>query len=152
MTLGLIIHSLLAVLWVGGMFFAFVILRPSLQEWEALDRLKLWQGVFKRFFPWVWMSVLGLLLTGYFMIFYGFGGFSGVGLHVHIMHLTGLIMVALFLYLFHVPWLAFKHAVDQEDVAVAATRLATIRVIVGANLALGLLTVAIGASGRYWGG
>ena len=151
MTLGLIIHSLLAVLWVGGMFFAYAILRPSLQEWEALDRLKLWQGVFKRFFPWVWMSVLSLLLTGYFMIFYGFGGFSGVGLHVHIMHLTGLIMVALFLYLFHVPWLAFKRAVDQEDVASAAKRLATIRMIVGANLALGLLTVAIGSSGRYWG-
>ena len=152
MTLGLIIHSLLAALWVGGMFFAYAVLRPSLAEWEALDRLKLWQGVFKRFFPWVWMSVLGLLLTGYFMIFYGFGGFSGVGLHVHIMHLAGLIMTTLFLYLFHVPWLAFKRAVDQEDVAVAAMRLATIRKIVGANLALGLLTVAIGASGRYWGG
>lgn len=151
MTIGLIIHSLLAVLWVGGMFFAYGILRPSLNEWEALDRLKLWQGVFKRFFPWVWMSVLGLLLTGYFMIFFGFGGFSSVGLHVHIMHLTGLIMVALFLYLFHVPWLAFKRSVEQEDVAVAAKQLAIIRKIVGANLALGLLTVAIGSSGRHWG-
>ena len=60
MTLGLIIHSLAAVLWVGGMFFAYVVLRPSLQEWEALDRLKLWRGVFRRFFPWVWASVLGL--------------------------------------------------------------------------------------------
>ncbi|MEM8951695.1 MAG: CopD family protein [Pseudomonadota bacterium] len=151
MTLGLIIHSLLAVLWVGGMFFAYGILRPSLSEWEALDRLKLWRGVFKRFFPWVWMSVLGLLLTGYYMIVFGFGGFSAVGLHVHIMHLTGLIMVALFLYLFHVPWLAFKRAVDKEDVAVAAKQLARIRQVVGANLALGLLTVAIGSSGRYWG-
>ena len=151
MAIGLIIHALLAVLWVGGMFFAYGILRPSLGEWEALDRLKLWRGVFKRFFPWVWMSVLGLLLTGYFMIFYGFGGFAGVGLHVHIMHLTGLIMAVLFLYLFHVPWLAFKRAVDQEDVASAAKRLATIRMLVGANLVLGLLTVAIGSSGRYWG-
>ncbi len=151
MTLGLIIHSLAALLWVGGMFFAYAILRPSLGEWEALDRLKLWQGVFKRFFPWVWMSVLGLLLTGYFMIFYGFGGFSGVGLHVHIMHLTGLIMAALFVFLYYVPWPAFRKAVDKEDVAVAAARLAMIRKIVGANLALGLLTVAIGASGRYWG-
>ena len=150
MTLGLIIHSLAALLWVGGMFFAYVILRPSLQTWEALDRLKLWQGVFRRFFPWVWMSIFGLLASGYFMIFYGFGGFSEVGVHVHIMHLTGLIMIALFLYLFHVPWPAFRKAVDQEDVAVAASKLATIRMIVGANLALGLLTVAIGASGRYW--
>lgn len=151
MTLGLIIHTLAAVLWVGGMFFAYAILRPSLQEWEALDRLQLWRGVFKRFFPWVWMSIFGLLASGYFMIFYGFGGFSGVDAHVHIMHLTGLIMMALFLYLFHVPWPAFRQAIDKEDVAVAAAKLALIRKIVGANLALGLLTVAIGSSGRYWG-
>jgi uncharacterized membrane protein len=151
MTLGLIIHSLAAILWVGGMFFAYVILRPSLQAWESLDRLRLWQGVFRRFFPWVWMSVLGLLLSGYFMIFYGFGGFSGAGLHVHVMHLTGLIMAALFAFLFHVPWLAFKRAVDAEDVATAAAKLSTIRSIVAINLGLGLFTAAIGASGRYWG-
>ncbi len=150
MTIGLIIHSLLAAIWVGGMFFAYVVLRPTLQEWEALDRLKLWRGVFKRFFPWVWMSVLGLLATGYFMIFYGFGGFSDAGGHVHIMHLTGLIMIALFVFLFHVPWMAFKRAVEAEDVAVAAAKLATIRKIVAINLVLGLLTIAIGSSGRYW--
>lgn len=151
MTLGLIIHVLAAILWVGGTFFAYVILRPSLAAWESLDRLKLWQAVFRRFFPWVWMSILGLLLSGYAMIFYGFGGFSGIGLHIHVMHLLGLIMVLLFVFLFHVPWLAFKRAVDQEDVAIAAARLSTIRLIVGVNLALGLLTSAIGASGRYWG-
>ncbi|MEZ5932860.1 MAG: CopD family protein [Alphaproteobacteria bacterium] len=151
MTPALIIHALAAVIWVGGMFFAYMILRPAVQEWEALERLKLWQGVFRRFFPWVWLCVLGLLATGYFMLFFGFGGFSGAGLHVHIMHLTGWIMVALFLYLFHVPWLAFKRAVDRQDLAVAAARLGIIRKIVGTNLALGLLTAAIGASGRYWG-
>ena len=150
MTIGLIIHSLLAAIWVGGMFFAYVVLRPSVQEWEALDRLKLWQGVFKRFFPWVWMSVLGLLATGYFMIFYGFAGFSGAGAHVHVMHLTGWIMIVLYAVLYHLPWIAFKRAVEAEDVAVAAAKLATIRKIVATNLALGLLTIAIGSSGRYW--
>lgn len=151
MTIGLIIHSLLAALWVGGMFFAYVILRPSVQALEPPTRLILWRGVFKRFFPWVWMSVLGLLATGYFMIFYGFGGFAGAGMHIHIMHMTGLIMVALFLYLFHLPWLTFKRLVDEENYKEAAGKLGLIRNIVGANLALGLLTVAIGASGRYWG-
>lgn len=151
MTIGLIIHSLLAAIWVGGMFFAYVILRPSLQELEPPVRLGLWQGVFKRFFPWVWMSFLGLLASGYFMIFYGFGGFAGAGLHIHIMHLTGLIMIALFVFLYYVPWSAYRQLIDKKDYAAAAGRLATIRKIVGANLALGLLTVAIGASGRYWG-
>jgi uncharacterized membrane protein len=151
MTIGLIIHSLLAILWVGGMFFAYVILRPSLQDLESQERLALWRGVFKRFFPWVWMSMLGLLASGYFMIFYGLGGFSGAGIHVHIMHLTGLIMMALFVFLYYVPWSAYRQAVDSDDIAVAASKLALIRQIVGVNLALGLLTAAIGASGRYWG-
>ncbi len=151
MTISLIIHSLLAAIWVGGMFFAFVILRPSVQDIEAPIRLTLWRGVFKRFFPWVWMSVLGLLATGYVMLFTGFGGFAGAGIHIHIMHLTGLIMAGLFFYLFHLPWLAFKRLVDQEDYPAAADKLGLIRKLVGANLALGLLTVAVGASGRYWG-
>ncbi|MEM8977582.1 MAG: CopD family protein [Pseudomonadota bacterium] len=150
MTLSLMIHSLTAVVWVGGMFFAYVILRPTLQEWEALERLRLWKEVFRRFFPWVWMSVLALLASGYFMIFFGLGGFSGVGLHVHIMHLTGWIMIALFGVLFHVPWIAFLRAVDREDVATAATKLSTIRMIVLTNLVLGLVTVAVASSGRYW--
>ena len=150
MTPSLIIHSLAATIWVGGMFFAYVILRPTLQEWEALDRLKLWRDVFRRFFPWVWASVLALLASGYFMIFVSLGGFSGAGLHVHIMHLTGWIMIALFGVLFHVPWIAFLRAVDKEDVATAAAKLATIRKIVLTNLVLGLLTVAIASSGRYW--
>ena len=51
MTIGLIIHSLLAAIWVGGMFFAYVILRPSLQEIDPPVRLTLWRGVLKRFFP-----------------------------------------------------------------------------------------------------
>ncbi|MDH3664490.1 MAG: CopD family protein [Alphaproteobacteria bacterium] len=148
MTFGLIIHILAAILWVGGMFFAYVVLRPTVQEWEALDRLNLWRGVFQRFFPWVWASALGLLLSGYVMIFVGFGGFSGAGLHVHVMHFIGLIMITLFCYLYFVPWPAFRRAVDEGDVAIAAARLATIRRIVGANLTLGLLTAAIGASGR----
>jgi len=150
MTLSLMIHSLAAVVWVGGMFFAYVILRPTLQEWEALERLRLWREVFRRFFPWVWMSVLALLASGYFMIFFGLGGFSGVGLHVHIMHLTGWIMIALYGVLFHVPWIAFLRAVDREDVSTAATKLATIRMIVLTNLVLGLVTVAVASSGRYW--
>ena len=83
------------------------------------------------------MSVLGLLASGYFMIFFGFGGFSGAGMHIHIMHLTGLLMVALFVYLFHLPWLAYKRLIDEEDYAGAAGRLNLIRKIVGANLALG---------------
>ncbi|MGH6913276.1 MAG: CopD family protein, partial [Geminicoccales bacterium] len=114
-------------------------------------RLELWRGVFEKFFPWVWASVVALLLSGYGMLFLVLGGFAGAGVHVHIMNLTGLIMVALFLHLYFAPWRRMQRALDAGDAAAAAKQLGQIRMIVAINLALGLITAAIGASGRYWG-
>ena len=71
MTIGLVVHVLGAIVWVGGMFFAYVVLRPVAGEMEPGPRLVLWRGVFRRFFPWVWASVLGLLLSGYGMLLLG---------------------------------------------------------------------------------
>lgn len=151
MMLGLIVHSLAAILWVGGMFFAYVVLRPAAGALEAAARLRLWRGVFGRFFPWVWASVVALLLSGYGMVFLGLGGFAGAGIHVHIMQLLGWVMIALFLHLFFAPWRRMRRALEQGDDAGAAAQLNQIRVIVAINLALGLAVSAIGASGRYWG-
>ncbi|WP_366556550.1 CopD family protein [Aquibaculum sediminis] len=146
----LALHALAAVVWVGGMFFAYLILRPSLGTFEPPQRLRLWHGVFGRFFPWVWAAAGILLASGYAMIFGHFSGFGGVGVSVHIMHLTGLIMMALFAHLFFAPWRRFRQAVEREDFAVAGQQLNGIRRIVAINLALGLLTVILGAGGRYW--
>jgi uncharacterized membrane protein len=151
MTLGLILHSLGAIVWVGGMFFAYLVLRPVAGGMDAPARLALWRGVFERFFPWVWASIAALLLSGYLMLFFGLGGFRGAGLHVHIMHLVGWIMILLFLHLYFAPWRRFRQALDGGDQPEAARRLGQIRVIVATNLGLGLLVSAIGASGRWWG-
>ena len=43
------------------------------------------------------------------------------------------------------------HALAAAETEAAGRPLATVRLVVASNLALGLLTVAIGASGRYWG-
>lgn len=151
MTIGLILHILGSVIWVGGMFFAYVVLRPASGPLEGPARLHLWRGVFERFFPWVWASVAALLVSGYGMLFLGLGGFAGAGVHVHVMQLIGLIMIALFLHLFFAPWRRFRRALDADDTRGAVRQLDQIRMIVAINLALGLLTSAIGASGRYWG-
>jgi uncharacterized membrane protein len=42
-------------------------------------------------------------------------------------------------------------AVGREDWAEAGRQLGQIRMIVTINLVLGLIVVAIGSSGRYWG-
>ena len=145
------LHALAAVVWVGGMFFAHQVLRPSLAIFEPPQRLTLWKGVFKRFFAWVWVSIAVIMATGYGAVFVDFQGFEGAGIHIHIMHGIGLVMVALFVFLFYMPYPRFRASVDAEDWPGAAGQLAHIRRIVGTNLILGLITVVLGASGRFWG-
>jgi uncharacterized membrane protein len=151
MMVGLIVHALAAVIWVGGMFFAYMVLRQALGALEPHARLELWGEVFGRFFPWVWASIVALLVSGYGMTFFGLGGFAGAGVHVHVMQATGLLMMALFLHLYFAPWPRLRRALDAGDDQAAAAQLDQIRRIVAINLGLGLITVAIGASGRYWG-
>ena len=78
MSLAVALHALAAVIWVGGMFFAYVVLRPSVAELAAPERLLLWRRVLGRFFTWVLGCIAVLLLSGYHMVFAGFGGFGGV--------------------------------------------------------------------------
>jgi len=150
MIVALALHILTAVVWVGGMFFAHQVLRPSAGPLDPATRLPLWHRVFSRFFPLVWISIAILLVSGYFMIFRGFGGFSQVGLHVHIMEGIGIVMMLLFGHLFFAPWKRFNRAVAAGDLAAAAKSLHQIRQLVTINLSLGLITVVVGATGRYW--
>jgi uncharacterized membrane protein len=144
------LHVIAAVIWVGGMFFAYMVLRPSAGPLDPPLRLAFWQRVFSRFFPWVWASILVLLASGYAMLFLRFGGFQTAPLHVNVMQLTGIVMMLLFFHLFFAPWRRFSRAVDSKAFAEAAMELNQIRRIVAINLALGLITVIAGASGRFW--
>ena len=150
-TFALILHILGAVVWVGGMFAAYVCLRPATGALEPPQRLKLWRAFFAKFFPWVWVSVIFLLGSGYWMLFSTFGGESGSPLYIHLMQGIGWLMVVLFVWLFHGPWLKFKRAVDAQDWPAAGGHLNRIRQIIMVNLPLGLIVVAIGGSGRFWG-
>jgi len=142
----LALHIFGAVVWVGGMFAIYVCLRPALGMLEPPQRLRLMRVTFEKFFPWVWLAILLLLASGYWMLFTTFGGFAAASPYIHLMQ-----MIALFVWLFHGPWLAFKRAVDVEDWPSAGTSLNRIRQIIRVNLPLGLVVVVIGGSGRYWG-
>ena len=144
------LHVLGAVIWVGGMFALYVCLRPALGTLEPPQRLRLMRVTFQKFFPWVWAAVLLLLASVYWMMFTVFGGFAAAGLHVHLMQGIGWVMIALFAWLFHRPWLAFKRATDAEDWPSAGLSLERIRQIIAVNLPLGPLVVLIAASGRFW--
>ena len=150
-TLALTLHILGAVVWVGGMFAAYVCLRPAAGVLEGPQRLKLWRGFFAKFFPWVWVSLVLLLGSGYWMLLTAFGGFKGAPLYIHLMQGIGWLMVALFIWIFHGPWLKFKRAVDAQDWPVAGEQIELIRQIIMVNLPLGLIVVVIGGTGRFWG-
>lgn len=150
-TVALTLHSLSAVVWVGGMFFALLMLRPATVPLEPGPRLDLWSRVLERFFAWVIAAIVLLLASGFAMIFGVYNGFRGIGLHINIMMAIGIVMILAFFHVYFAPWRRFKTALANRDYPGAARQLNQIRWIVTLNLVLGLITVAVGSSGRYWG-
>lgn len=143
------LHVLAAVIWVGGMFFAYMILRPAAGRLESPLRLKLWSGVFMRFFPWVWAAVIVLPVTGYIMAYTLYGSMARFPSHVQIMHGLGWVMIGLYAWLFFGPWQGLREAVADEKFTSGGSYLNRIRIIVGINLILGLIVVIVAAGGRY---
>jgi uncharacterized membrane protein len=146
--LAYLLHVLFAVLWVGGMAFAILALRPSLAALEPAQRLALLGGVHRRFFLVVWHAMPIVLLSGYFLLFGHYGGFRGAGWHVHLMHLTGLLMAAIYVAIFTGPWRQMRAALAAGNLKAAGEANEKLRQMVTLNLALGLLTVGVAAWGR----
>lgn len=149
MAIAMALHLLFAVIWVGGMFFAYMALRPvAAALLEPPLRLPLWSQTFKRFFPWVWTAVVILPVTGVGII--KMGGASAQQLHVQLMMGLGTLMILLFMHVYFAPYRRMKRAIEKQDWKDAGQRLALIRKIIATNLALGLLVVAIAGGGKYW--
>jgi uncharacterized membrane protein len=146
----LAVHLVAAVFWVGGMAFAYLILRPAAGPLDPPVRLPLWRRVFASFLPWVGVSIVALLVTGFVMMFQMFGGMAGLPLYINLMMGIGIIMMLLYLHLVFAPWKRLRTAVDRGAFPDAAKALGQIRMLVGINLILGVITVIIGGTGRYW--
>lgn len=151
MILALTLHLLSSVIWVGGMFFAFMALRPAAANLlEAPLRLALWSNVFQRFFPWVWLSVIILLASGLWMIIKELGGMAAVGVHIHIMLTLGLVMMLMFMHLFFSPYKKLQRAVVASEWEAGGKALNQIRQLIAINLSLGLIVVIVASAGRYF--
>ena len=150
MGIALSLHLLSAVVWVGGMFFAYMALRPvAAAQLQPPQRLALWVGVFRKFFPWVFAAIAIILASGYWMVLVFYGGFDTVGMHVHLMIWAGYVMMLIFLHVYFAPFRRLQQAVDAEDWPTGGKQLVQIRMMVGINLLLGLVTMAIASGGRY---
>ena len=143
------LHLLAAVIWVGGMFFAYLAVRPVLAGLETHQRARLWAGIFRRFFPWVWASVVTLLVTGFYLVLTGFDSMGAVPLFIHVMMGLGILMMLLYGHLFFVPYRRLQQAVAAADDALALAAMGQIRKVMLVNLILGLVVVLDATLGSF---
>jgi uncharacterized membrane protein len=95
------------------------------------------------------VAVITIPVTGYYMLFVVFNGMANVGLYVHVMHGLGLLMIAIYCYVYFVPYQGLKRAVAAQIWPEGKGHIDTIRKLVGINTVLGLITIAVAAGGRY---
>lgn len=111
-----LIHVLSVALWVGGIFFAYMVLRPTAAEvLQPPERLQLWDKAFKRFFNWVWLFIYLFLVSGFYMV-YQFGGLLHVPPYIHAMFGLGMAMVLVFVFLFFRLYVPFNFARGEAGV------------------------------------
>ena len=141
------LHVVAALIWVGGMFFAWMILRPAaIAALEGPARLKLWVEVFQRFFVWVWIAVVILPISGVGLLQMRFNGFETAPRYVQIMMGLYIVMVALFIRIQSLQLPELRKAVEAQAWAEGAAVMGRIRRLVGCNLIVGLVLVTIAAA------
>ncbi|HEV2110690.1 MAG TPA: CopD family protein [Gammaproteobacteria bacterium] len=143
------LHVLAAVIWVGGMFFGFLAVRPALGDLETKIRARIWVGIFRRFFPWVWGSIVTLLASGFYLAKDSFDGIARAPLFVHVMMGLGILMMLLFGHLYFAPYKRLQRAVAAGDDALAAKSMGQIRIGMAVNLILGLVVVLVAMLGSF---
>lgn len=141
------IHLLSAIVWVGGMFFAYMALRPAVvQTLEGPMRLKLWVNTFSRFFPWVIIAIILLITTGLAMIY---TTNMKIAPYIHVMIGMGVVMMLIFGHVYFAGYKKLCQAVTIEDWQTGAAKLGMIRKLVAVNLSIGLILVAVTGMAKY---
>jgi uncharacterized membrane protein len=78
-----------------------------------------------------------------------FGGFAGSGPYIHAMTGLGVVMILIFLHVFFAPFKRIKRCLDSGDIAGAAKALNQIRMLVGLNTLIGIVTIFVATAGKY---
>jgi uncharacterized membrane protein len=144
------LHLLGIVVWIGGMFFMQVCLRPAAAEvLEPPARVRLMHAAMRRFFDVVIVAVIVIVLSGAAMIALAWRESTSSGLAFN-MPLDWYAMIGLFivmlLVLAHLRLVVFRRlerAVAAQAWPAAAAAIATIRAEVAVNLVIGVFIVVI---------
>lgn len=134
------IHLLAMFVWLGGMFFALVCLRPALGVLEPPPlRLRLMNAVLQRFFVVVTWAAGLMLASGALMMLEGVRATPAV----MAMATLGIVMIGVFVFVRLVPFKRLQAALAAGEGLVAGAALNTIRQLVALNLAIGAAIVLI---------
>ncbi|MGI4856039.1 MAG: CopD family protein [Janthinobacterium lividum] len=144
--IALFIHVLSLTVWVGGMFFAHFCLRPAMSDLSPQLRLPLWEGVLGRFFVWVSVAILLILLSGGFLMS-RFGG-AQAPWPIHAMTGLGVVMMLIFGHIRFGLYPKLRRAVQAQKWPEGAKAIGGIRRLVTVNLVLGIVTILLGVLGR----
>lgn len=139
-----LLHVLSIIVWVGGMAFAHFFLRPAVQQLAPPERVRLMHGVLQRFLAAVGVAVVVALTSGLAMIgMVSAGGGFSMPRDWTFMSAVGLVMMALYGYLYLSQLSRLDAAVAASDWPAGGQALARIRAVVGVNLLLGTAIVVV---------
>jgi len=134
------IHLLAMFVWLGGMFFALVCLRPALGVLEPPPlRLRLMCAALQRFFVAVSWAAGLMLASGALMMLGGVRATPAV----MAMAALGIVMIGVFVFVKLVPFKRLQAALAAGDGPGAGAALNAIRQLVALNLAIGAAIVLI---------
>ena len=147
--IALILHLIAINIWVGGSFFAIVILGRAIKSIDSAQQHTLWLQVFNRFFAWAWLAVFILLTSGTWMVYSVYGGFKTIPVYVALMGLLAMLMVANFVFIYFVPYRQYQQLVRFQHFNACIQKLAVIRVVGIVNMILGAGIVVVIGSRMY---
>lgn len=142
-------HLVAAILWMGGMAFMLLALRPAaLAVMDPQSRARLMGAVWRRFFLIVIVSIVALFTTGTNLYTTAFRatkaatGSGSVPLGWNLMLVIGIVMMLIFGHIYFAGFRQFKRAVAAAEWPVAAKAAAQIQTLVLVNFVLGWAAIA----------
>jgi uncharacterized membrane protein len=130
------IHLLCVVLWVGGMAFLLVTLRPSMAAIDPAARLVLQGAVFRRFFRLVWQIMPMAIVSGLLLLILSYSH-QALPWEVMVMQTGGVLMAAIFIGMVLVPNKRFQ--AKLADGTATAADVAPIRRLIWLSLGIGTI-------------
>jgi len=132
------IHLLCVVLWVGGMAFLLLTLRPSVSAIEPTARLVLQGAVYRRFFRTIWQVMPMAIVSGLLLLILLYSH-QKLPWEVMVMQTGGVLMAALFIGTVLVPNKRFQAKLAAGTAT--AEDVAPIRRLIWLSLGIGAIVL-----------